>query len=334
MTSPVDNTADPDYQQKIQAVAAKLEGWEGPIVVVSHVDPDGDAVGSSVAMHRALRTLGKTCILPIAPPTYLAFLLQPEENVSPLEVLPDETLLLVLDISAKDRILGAPLQGAAFIINLDHHATIDRFGDLAVVDPTKAAAALIVKDVIEAMGLRWTPEVATPCLTGLLTDTGMFRFGNTSPDVLQAASELIDRGGVDYPELVDRLQWRHPDYFTMLGRVMTTAEFPLAGRVVMVHVDDSVRQGLSSKDDSSDIVDLIRYAEGTAVAIVLRELETTTKVSVRTKAGVSAQAICLELGGGGHLAAAGARLSVGLVQAKELVLAAVRNEFQRSLDAG
>ena len=78
--------------------------------------------------------------------------------------------------------------------------------------PNRAATAHIVKDVIDALGVKWTSDIATPCLTGILTDTGNLRFGNTTPETLQAAGELI-AAGVPYAELTDRLQWRHPDYF-------------------------------------------------------------------------------------------------------------------------
>jgi phosphoesterase RecJ-like protein len=327
---PVDNTAEPHYRRKLEAIAERLRSWPGPIVVIAHVDPDGDALGSTLAMTRALAQLGKTASLPLEPPRFLSFLAEPGELCGPLPALDDGTLLLVLDVSDAGRAVGAPLAQAAFTVNIDHHGTNDRFGDLALVDPSKAATAVIVKDLIEALGVTWTPEIATPCLTGILTDTGTFRFGNTDPMVLRAAADLIEVEGVAYAPLADRLQWRHPDYFVMLGRVMRTVEFPFGGLAVMAQLRPEMRADLpASEDDSSDYVGLIRYAEGSKVALFLREVDDGTKVSARARDDVSAQAICLELGGGGHVAAAGAKLALGFDEARVRVLAAVRNELQR-----
>lgn len=330
MAPPIDNAADQHYHSNLSAIADQLLRWEGPIVIVAHVDPDGDALGSALAMKRALDGLGKRTTLPLDPPRFLDFMAEPGELSSPVDGFEAETLLLVLDVSDAGRTAGAPTDGAAFVINIDHHGTNDRFGDLALVDPSRAATALIVKDLIEEMGIAWTPATATPCLTGILTDTGTFRFGNTEPNVLRAAADLIEAGGVAYAQLVDRLQWRHPDYFTVLGRVMSTVEFPFGGLAVMAQLRHEMRADLpASLDDSTDYVGLIRYAEGSHVALLLREADGGTKVSVRARDGVSAQAICLELGGGGHVAAAGATLQLGMEPARVRVLAAVQAELER-----
>jgi phosphoesterase RecJ-like protein len=325
----VNNQGEQDYQAKIKQIADKLKSWQGPFVIVSHVDPDGDALGSTLALERALVSLGKQTTLVMNPPKYLEFLLQPNELSQPLQTLPDNCLLAILDVADIARTEGAPITGAAFTINLDHHGTNDRFGDLACVEPAKAATAQMVKDVIDAMGVTWTEAIATPCLTGILTDTGNFRFGNTSPDVLRDAGELLQYG-VHYVELTDRLQWRHPDYFKMLGKVMGTVEFPMNGLVALAHITQQmIAEVGETEDDSNDYVSLIRYAEGVKVAIFLRERETDTKISVRTRDGVSAQSICMALGGGGHVAAAGAKVAGGIEEAKKKILEATRVELEK-----
>lgn len=325
MTRPVDNRRATDYDELLRRIARAIAGWSGPVVIATHVDPDGDALGSSLALGRALAQLGKEVTLPVTPPAFLEFLTEPGELSGPLERLPDGALLVLLDSADEARVADAPLAGAAFTINIDHHGTNDRFGDLALVDPTKAATAQLVKDLIEELGVRWDARIATPCLTGIITDTGSFRFANTTPRVLEDAAELISYG-VDYPVLADRLQWRQPSYFTLLGKVMSTVEFDLDGLVVMASM--TAEDGL--EDDSDDFVGLIRYAAGTVVAAFLRERDDgVTKVSVRSRDGVSAQAICLELGGGGHVPAAGARVAAGLEETRRLFLAAARRELER-----
>lgn len=333
------NRGETDYPACIARIADTLERWNGPIVIATHVDPDGDALGSALSLKRALAQLGKETLLPLSPPRYLAFLAQPGELSEPRAALPANTLVVVLDVEVSARLAGVPVAGTAVVgaastVVVDHHGTNNRAGDIVCVEPSRAATAQMVKDIIDALPLLWTPELATPCLTGLLTDTGNFRFGNTTPDVLHAAGELISYG-VAYAELTDRLQWRHPDYFRMLGKVMSTVTFPLGGLVALAEITRAMRAEVGkSDDDSNDYVGLIRYAEGSVVALFLREEPSDgrprTKVSVRAHRGVSAQAICVALGGGGHVAAAGATVNADLAEAKALALKAVRDELVRA----
>jgi len=329
---PTNNQGDPQYQQNIHAIANTLRDWSGPIVLAAHVDPDGDALGSTLALKRALEQLGKDVTLPLTPPRFLAFLVKEGELSEPLEQLPAGALLGVLDVADLPRLEGTPSDGASKLINVDHHGTNNRFGDIACVAPDKAATAQMVKDIIDALDVTWTPEIATPCLTGILTDTGNLRFSNTSPAVLQAVAELIDKG-VAYAELTDRLQWRHPDYFKMLGWVMNTVAFPLEGLVATADVTLDMRDKLAdSEDDSDDFVGQIRYAEGVQLAILFKERRSEdgsehVKISVRSRGEVSAQAICVRLGGGGHVAAAGATINAPLAQAKTQVLEVAKDEL-------
>lgn len=325
---PVDNSGDPDYRSKLAHIAEVALSWTGPVVIVSHVDPDGDALGSCLALKRALETLGKSVTLPMTPPRYLEFLAQPGELSQPLEALPAGCLLFVLDVADRPRVLGAPVTGAAYLVNIDHHGTNDRFGDAFVVQPDKAATALLMKELIDELGVGWSAEIATPCLTGILTDTGNFRYSNTNRDALETAGALIDMG-VDYVDLTDRLQWRHPAYFKTLGKVMETVEFHLDGLLVSARFSAAMRGPDGDNDDSDDFVGIIRYAEGVLVAAILKERGADVKVSVRARSGVSAQAICVELGGGGHVAAAGATVKGDMETAQRKLLEATRNELLR-----
>jgi bifunctional oligoribonuclease and PAP phosphatase NrnA len=298
--------------------------------VIAHVDPDGDAVGSVVALGRALRRLGKDTVMAITPPRFLAFAAEADELSPPLETLAPGTLLVVLD-GELPRAVGAPIAAAAATVNLDHHATNAGGADVAVVAPQKAAAALIVKDLIDELGLRWDPHLAAPCLLGLVSDTGTFRFGNTDRAVLCAAGDLIATG-VAYAELVDRLRWRHPDHYRMLAMVLSTVRFDAGGAIVSVQQTAAMRAAIGpTDDDSSDFVNVVRDAEGTLVALFFREVEGGVKVSARSRPGVSARAICAALGGGGHEAAAGATLQgVDMPTAIDRTLALAHEELERA----
>ena len=333
MSVSVNNRGEADYAAKMQQLAEALQQWPGPIVLVAHENPDGDALGSTLALKRALDSIGNETLLPLEPPHFLRFLAEEGELSPPLQSLPPNCLLAVLDVADKPRIDGitpACFDEAAFVINIDHHGTNDRFGDISCVEPRRAATAHMVKDLIEALAIPWTPAIATPCLTGILTDTGNLRFSNTTPEVLQAVAALIDQG-VAYAELTDRLQWRHPDYFRMLGQVMNTVEFFLDGRLVMGHITlDMHRAMQASNDDSDDYVGILRYAQGSQLAVLLKERDVgKVKVSARSRGAVSAQAVCVALGGGGHVAAAGASLAMSLEEAKAAVLEAASSELAR-----
>ncbi|MER3444154.1 MAG: exopolyphosphatase, partial [Meiothermus sp.] len=152
----IHNQADPQYWSKLQLVADTLKGIQGPVVVVSHVDPDGDAIGSSLGLARALKALGKQVTWIARVPRYLSFLVREGEASPPIERVPEGTTLVVVDAAEPSRVEGAPVEG--FVINLDHHGTNPRFGDLAVVDPSKAATCQIVKELIDLLEVPWTPD--------------------------------------------------------------------------------------------------------------------------------------------------------------------------------
>lgn len=325
----INNQPEPQYWEKMRLVADVLRATDAPIVIIAHEDPDGDAVGSTLGLARALRQLGKEVLWIVEPPRFLRFLPHEDEYHDPVDQLPNDAVLVVLDSGDRHRAVGAPVEG--FVINIDHHGSNSRFGQIHIVDPTKAAAAQMVKDLIDALEVEWNEEIATPVLTGMITDTGNFRFANTTPEVLETAAELVSYG-VKLAELTDRLQWRPPQYFKLMGLVLQTVQFHFGGLAVSAHVTRQMTEEAGgTEEDSDDFVGVIRYAEGSYVAIFLKEREGATKVSIRSRGGVSAQKIAVELGGGGHVPAAGATLEGRTIEeAYPLVLAAVERELKRA----
>lgn len=330
----INNENDPNYNENLTNISKALSDWQGPIVIVGHIDPDGDALGSTLALKRALDSIGKSTKLLMDVPRYLDFLTDEGDVEGAMDELEPNTLLAILDVSERGRVWGVTQEGidsAAFVVNIDHHGTNDRFGDLACVSPDKAATCQMVKDMIDLSdNLSWTKEIATPCLTGILTDTGNMRFANTNASVLRAVADLLEHD-VAYAELTDRLQWRHPDYYKVLGKVMSTVDFPLNGLVSTVEMTKAMKAELGPiADDSSDYVGQIRYAEGTHMAIFFQEREDKIKASVRSRGEVSAQNVCVALGGGGHKPAAGVSFTdISFEDAKAKVLAEAKKELER-----
>lgn len=326
------NAAEPRYNELIRAIAEKLRGHAGPIIVVSHVDPDGDALGSCLGLTRALQALGKDARMFMRVPRYLRFFVQPGEVAETLAAWPAGALLVVLDVDNNDvaRVEGADLaQYSGEVVNVDHHGTNKRAASLGLVDPSKAATALMVKHLIEALGVAWTPELATPVLLGINTDTGSFRFSNTTPEVLRAAADLVEQGA--------RLAWinemlaqQPPAYYALLELVLGSMTFSEGGLIVTARVDEAMltRTG-SSWDDVESYVSVIRSAEGTELACLFKDYGDKVKLSLRSRGKVSAQNIAVACGGGGHVAAAGATVARPYPEARALFEAQAHQELVR-----
>ena len=312
-------------------IAGAFLTHRGPFVVVAHVDPDGDALGSVLTLARALRRSGREVASPMDdPPRFLRFLTRPDELSAPLAARPPDALVVVLDGDLR-RAAGVPLDGGHGVVNVDHHASNAGEAEVAWIDPSYASASMMVAEVVDALAIGWDADLATPCLAGLMTDTGHFRFGNTDRRALEAAGRLID-AGVAYGDLADRLQWRHPDYFRMLALVMATVRYRAGGEVVLADQTIAMRDASGTGlDDADDFVGQIRYAEGTRLAALLKEREGAIKLSLRSRGGVSARRICEDLGGGGHDAAAGATLAGATpAEAEARLLQAAGRELLRA----
>lgn len=314
------------YLETLTQMGSELRDWTGPIIIASHIDPDGDALGSVLTAKRALAKVGKESIAVVTPPAYLSFLAEPGELSEPLEQLPENTLLLVVDTALDYRVEGVDYTQAARVFNIDHHATNPRTGDLSVVEPAKGANAILMKEFVDILGVPWDAKLAEACLTGILTDTGFMRFGNTNAEVLEAVAMLLDQG-VDYAWLTDQLQMRHPNYFKLLGMVMDTVQYHFDGKLVSVVLREEDRRRAQA-DESDDFVGVIRYAEGSYIAVMFREKGDSVKLSIRTRAPFSAQRIAVELGGGGHFAAAGATVRGELSEVKRKLRYIVSQEVR------
>lgn len=325
-----DNRGDPNYQDKLQRIASRLREHRGPIYIAAHEDPDGDAIGSVLGLARALAKLGLDA-RPVAEcPRYLSFLPEAGELLPPLERLPEDALLAALDSGDAHRVVGVPVaQPGIPVINIDHHGTNSRYGEIALVEPDKAAAALMIKDLVEALGVGWDPRVATPILTGLVTDTGSFRFSNTTPEVLHAAAELVGHGAA-LTAINENMMTRPRAYLRLQAEVLATVEYPLGGQMVVAHVNEAMlKRAGAAWEDVESLVSDIRGAEGTQLAALLKDRGAATKVSLRSRGLVSAQNVAIECGGGGHVAAAGATVPLPFLRARSLVLDAARREYQR-----
>lgn len=282
------------------------------VVVCAHVHPDGDAIGSVLALTLALRDAGIPAIPTLAetgsaaPKTY-AFLpgFALFTDVSELEQ-PD--VFVALDTPSFDRLGDAAdmARGAENLIVIDHHPDNAQFGSVNVVDSTMAASAQMVWRLVERLEIPPSPEVALCCYVGLMTDTGRFQFDNTDGAALRDAAAMLE-AGVSAGQ-VSRLvyQERSAGSLALEARAVSRIEILNGGLVALsrISADDFVETG-AMPEDAEYLPDAVRRIAGAEVIVLLRSHPDEIRGNLRAKSGFDVGAVAREFGGGGHRAAAG-----------------------------
>jgi phosphoesterase RecJ-like protein len=299
--------------------ALAVFGTARDATLVCHVSPDGDALGSMLALGRCLRARGVevSCTWgdePFRVPSAYSWLPGIDTVVPPAEVDPAPRLLVVLDTGSQDRLgVLAPLAASAHdVVVVDHHANnAGPIEGLALVDAGAAATAVIVAELIRRLGAPLDVATATCLYTGLVTDTGGFAHSVTTPAVHELAARLLEAGV--RPDDVHRRIWgTHPfQYVELLAAVLARAELDadaVGGRGLVwttVTVEDRAATGLQLEDVES-VMDTVRQTAEADVAVVLKQDDDGSyRVSTRSRGATDVGAACAALGGGGHRLAAG-----------------------------
>ncbi|MCW2777455.1 MAG: phosphoesterase, RecJ-like [Frankiales bacterium] len=298
------------------AVALLRDAHEA--VLVCHVAPDGDALGSMLALGQALRRRGTRVWCSwgepalVVPEAY-AFLPAQDLLVAPDAVPAAPALLVTLDSSSPDRLglLADRLDTAGCVLVVDHHTAGEPFGDVRLVDPTAAATVVLVADLLDALGAEIDLDVATCLYTGLVTDTGSFRHASTTPSVHALAARLLAAGVRQ--DLVAQSVWdSNPfGYLSALGAACSAAVLEpdaVGGHgLVWSHLSDAQLSAAGvGLADVEGVIDVLRTAREAEVAVVLKqEPGGALRVSTRSRGAVDVGAVCGALGGGGHRFAAG-----------------------------
>jgi phosphoesterase RecJ-like protein len=295
------------------------------VVLLTHERPDGDAVGSVLGLAMVLRALGKhvTPVIGGGMPRRYASLPGADLAVDDLPEFPQP--VITVDCADRER-CGPPLPAGwpDPVLNIDHHPTNTRFGEINLVDVTASATAEVIFDLIAAARMPLTAEIATALLAGIVTDTIGFSTENVTATVLQKAAHLVERGG--------RLRDVYEQLLTQ--RTLAAARYWAAGLARLQGEDGIVwtRLTLADRADSgytdSDDADLVNFL-GTidTAAIALLFIEQTggkVKVSWRSRSGIDVSRLALQFGGGGHEPAAGATLEGPLDRVEAAVLQATR----------
>lgn len=319
------------YRQQLRLALDYLREGDD-YLVVSHVQPDGDAISSTVIMDWLLRKLGKTTTLinEGAVPVRLAFLRAAGEVIDYGQAPPARTFTRIVSVDCADfyRIgLVQNLFGADYtLLNVDHHPTNDGFGTVNLMRFDAAATAEILFDLIEEAGIPLDVDVATAIYTGILTDTGGFRYSNTSPHVMHIASRLLAAGVSGY-QLADRLleKMTRPQ-LSLLQRGLSRLQFSEDGQIGWLYIEPGDMQETGAlPEDLEGLVNYPRNIDGVEVGILFKvTMNGEVKVSLRSAGKADVSAVAQSFGGGGHVRAAGCRIASGLPDAMALVVDAVR----------
>jgi len=299
--------------------AVALLGGARSVVLACHVCPDGDALGSMLALGLALRSRGTDIVAswggePFEVPAAYAFLPGLDLLVPPAQVPAAPEVLVALDTGSTDRLgtLADRVRTAGCCVVVDHHASNTLFGGLNLVDSSAAATAVLVAELVDRLRAPLTHDVAVGLYTGLVTDTGSFKHLATTPAVHQLAARLLATG-IRHDLITRSIYDSAPfGYVQLLGRACADASLEpdavsgLGLVSCVVAAEDLQRSGLGLADVEG-VIDVLRVAQEAEVAVVLKgdPVEGGFKVSTRSKGAVDVGAICTALGGGGHRFAAG-----------------------------
>jgi phosphoesterase RecJ-like protein len=308
---------DPDIQLARDLVAAAAH-----VLVTTHRHPDGDAVGSVLAMARALRQAGKetTAHTPDPPPPFLRFLPDLATIRQAPGPVPDYDLIIALDHSELSRtgLEAEILEARRPVLAIDHHTTADQKASIRFVVPDAAATCELLAELLPAFGLSVDAGTATCLLTGIVTDTGSFQHANTSARALRAAADLLTKGA-DLRAIVAGVYGSKPlAALRIMGRVLERLHAnPTTGAAVsFVTHEDLVACG-ARPDDLTGVVNLLNTIPETSYSLLLTEYEAgKVKGSLRSlpDKAVDVAAIAKHLGGGGHTLASGFEVAGRLVR--------------------
>jgi phosphoesterase RecJ-like protein len=332
----------PSAEQARELVLQRLREDER-FVLAAHEHPDGDALGSLVAMQGLLQALGKDSVMFISPADlplpreYRFLVLDGLIELPPADVA--ERTVVFLDCGNIDRNSASVLRDGAHLLNIDHHHDNTRFGTLNQVVPEASCTAEIVWDLMHGLGLAPTQAVAEALYIGLITDTGRFMYESTGPRAHLMAAELIE-AGVDVPGIYRRLYEGVPlGKLTLLAVALSQLQRFDGGELAIASLSaEDFERADAEESYSEGIIDQLRALQGTKVAVLVRELASGErkgqhKISLRaTDDDVDVSIIARAQGGGGHRRAAGFTTALDAVELTAFLREAIAVQLHPSSD--
>lgn len=299
-------------------------------IILTHASPDGDTLGSAYALYYALNEIGKTaCVLcPDIIPQKYDYFARKTDHVSR-----ENSTVVAVDV-ADERLLGALQEefGGKIQLCIDHHVSNTRYAQNLYLDDDAAATAESMYELIEQMKVNINDVTAKALYTGIATDTGCFKYSNVTEKTHLIAAELY-KYNINAPE-INRLMFdtKSKSLLKLEQMVLSSAEFHFDDKCVLLPVTAEMQKKTGcSGTELEGIAVISRSVEGVKVGITIKQTDVEEfKVSLRTYPPLDASAICRKIGGGGHIAAAGATVNGNLDQVKQIVLDAVKTALEEA----
>ncbi|MGJ8657193.1 MAG: DHH family phosphoesterase [Akkermansiaceae bacterium] len=299
--------------------------------ILSHIRPDGDAIGSTIALGSTLETMGKDVVYinEDGVPESLAFLPGSDKVISPTNEVLDVDVAIAVDCANKPRLGENALKMVAkakLWINIDHHKSNPAYGDLNYIDSNSPATGQILYQMITESGLTLTDEARDSIYVAVSTDTGSFQYSGTTATTYEMAADLVKQGlniGKINELTYDSFPYRR---VALTRALLNTLELSPNGELADWQLLKSVKRELNLQpDDSEGLIDMIRSIQGVNVALFFEELmDDSIRVSIRSKVGsLDACEIAQVFGGGGHAKAAGIRMAGPIAEARSAVISEV-----------
>lgn len=301
------------------------------IAILSHIMPDGDNIGSCLALYNALVKLGKNVIVALDDdvPEVYRFLKNSDQIVKPEN---DYNLDLVIALDCGDA--GRLGKSAKYlennkIINIDHHISNSNFGHYNIVDVNASATAELVYDLINKLKINMDKDICECIYTGIVTDTGLFQYSNTTSETHRIVADLISNGVEPAKVYKDVYQNNSLSKIKLLGEALSSIELHYSNKIASIILKKELFEQIGAKDEDADgIINYARDIKGVEVALLFRETEDgKIKIGFRSKDFMNVNEIAQMFGGGGHKRAAGATAVGEIRDIKDKVLKAVINAF-------
>ena len=301
------------------------------IVILTHESPDGDAVGSGLALYNALKLYGKNpdIIIPEFPRTFN--FLPGASEIKKESDIEKYDLAISVDCATIKMLNGFSkyFENASVRISIDHHSTNTMFGDINFVNPDAPACSEILIFILEHFGIEITQDVGTCLLTGIITDTGGFKYSGVTSETFEFVAGLLKKGINVSKTYRQVLQIKTKSSFELHRIANNRLEFLEDGKIAFTYITLEDEKSVNAENgDHEGIVETGRDIEGVEVSIFLHETEAGYKISMRSNDYVNVSDACLVFGGGGHPRAAGAKMQGTLEQIKEKLLYQVKAQLR------
>jgi phosphoesterase RecJ-like protein len=295
-------------------------------LITSHVRPDGDAIGSELALYLALKNLGKKVSVYNRDGVPEIYQFLPGAGEVSRDFGPTESYdaLFVLDCSDVDRVgkESKKLTAIKYVISIDHHVSDGDFSDIGILDPGASSTGELVYKLIREIKVDITPEIATNLYAAILTDTGSFHYSNTGADALKIASELV-KGGANPSHIAGQIfESNPPAKIRLFAKAVQTLTMEWEGKIGSIFVfRDMLREADANWEHTENFVDFVRAIKGVDVALFFAEIEDNSyKISMRSKGNINVERIASRYGGGGHVNAAACKLAGDLESVRSRIM--------------